>query len=188
MNTVFRIFFRLFGWKLEGRVPSEVKKGVFAVCPHNSWTDFFVGLGARAALRLPIGYLAKEELFKPPFGFIFKWLGGTPTVRSKSTNLVASYVEAVRKSEDKLFALAPEGTRKNVGKLRTGFYFMAHGAGIPIIRIGFDYARKVVKIGDPFMPSGDFKEDMKSYFVPFFDSIGGFKKDWIENYRNNIFE
>ncbi|NBA84364.1 glycerol acyltransferase [Emticicia sp. CRIBPO] len=188
MNAIFKMFFYLFGWKIAGRIPYEVKKGVFAVCPHNTWKDFFLGIGVRAALKLNIGYFGKEELFKPPFGFIFRWLGGTPTVRNKNTNLVASHVEAINKAEDKLFALAPEGTRKNVSKLKTGFYYMAHGAGIPIIMVGFDFESKEVKLAEPFYPSGDYKEDMKKYFVPFFENIGGFQKDWIKNYKNNIFE
>lgn len=187
MNPIFRFFFYLFGWKLEGEVPADLKKAVFAVAPHTTWKDFFVGLGARAALKRNIGFLGKEELFKGPLGFIFKWLGGTPVKRFEKSKMVESYVQAINGSEDKLFALAPEGTRKQVEKLRTGFYYMAYGAKIPIIRVGFDFTNKKVILAEPFMPSGNFEEDMKKYFIPFFKKIPNINRNWIKNYEENKF-
>lgn len=187
MNPIFRFFFYLFGWKIQGEVPAEIKKAVFAVAPHTKWQDFLVGLGVRAAMKRKIGFLGKEELFNGPFGFIFKWLGGTPVKRFEKTNMVDSYVQAINSSEDKLFAIAPEGTRKQVEKLRTGFYYMAYGANIPIIRVGFDFVTKSVIFAEPFLPTGDFEEDMKTYFVPFFKAIPNINRNWIKNYEENKF-
>ena len=188
MNIIFRFFFWLSGWKLIGKVPDDLKKAVIAVVPHTRTKDFFVGLGARATLRRKIGFLGKEELFKPPFGFVFRALGGTPVIRNKNMNMVESYAEAIKGTEDMLFALAPEGTRKNVTKLRTGFYYMAVGGQIPIIPVGFDFARKEVIMGKPFMPSGDFKKDMLEQFLPFAKTIHNVEKDWVKNYEQGIFE
>jgi 1-acyl-sn-glycerol-3-phosphate acyltransferase len=186
MSYIFRALFKLSGWKLVGQIPKEIRKGVISVCPHNSWIDFPVGLGARAAINRKIGFIGKEELFKGPFGFIFKALGGTPAIRTSNNNMVQSYVAAIENSEDMLFALAPEGTRKDVAKLRTGFYFMAHGGKIPIIRIGFDYATKSVFITEPFYTSGNFELDMQKYFVPFFEKMQN-PKSWVNNYKKGIF-
>ncbi len=183
---IFRFFFRLFGWKLIGQIPADVKQAIYAVCPHNKWLDFPIGLGVRASMRRKVGYLGKAELFRPPFGFIFRLLGGTPVYRSENRDMVTAQVEAI-KSTSGSFALAPEGTRKNVSKLRSGFYYMAYGAGIPIIMVGFDLVRKQGVIAEPFMPSGNFQDDMQKYFVPFFEKIGGFQKDWIQNYKKGIF-
>lgn len=188
MNPIFKFFFELFGWKVEGRVSPEVKKAIFAVCPHWYNSDFFIGLGTRAVMKQEIGYLGKAELFKPPFGFIFKALDGIPVIRYKNLNLVESMVEAVKAADDKLIALAPEGTRKNVSKLKSGFYYIALGAGIPIIMVGFDRENKRTVLAEPFMASGDFKADMQKYFVPFFEKIGGKKKDWIQNYKEGKFD
>ncbi|MFC3809991.1 1-acyl-sn-glycerol-3-phosphate acyltransferase [Lacihabitans lacunae] len=187
MNAIFKFFFDISGWKIEGNVPTHLSKAAFVVCPHNTWKDFFVGLGLRAKMGMNIGYIGKAELFKPPFGFIFRWLGGTPAYRTSSNNMVDSYVAAIKSKDEMLFALAPEGTRKNVDKLRSGFYFMANGAQIPIVRVGFDLKRKVVVIGEPFIPSGDFEADMQKYFVNFFDKIQGPQKDWIKNYKAGKF-
>lgn len=186
MKSIFAFFFDLSGWKLVGSMPDSVKKGVIAVCPHNSWKDFLVGIGARAKMNRKIGFIGKEELFKGPFGFIFKSLGGTPAVRTSNNNMVGDYVTAIKNADNMLFALAPEGTRKDVSKLRTGFYFMADGGGIPIIRIGFDFATKSVIIAEPFLTNGDFEADMKKYFVPFFSKMKD-PKSWVDNYSKGIF-
>lgn len=175
------------GWKVIGELPPGLKKAIMAVAPHNSWKDFLIGLSSRATLNLDIKYLGKAELFKPPFGFLFKALGGTPVYRSEKMNMVDSQVAVINSFDEILVSLAPEGTRKNVQKLKTGFYFIAHGANIPIIRVGFDLEKKIVTFAEPFYTSGDFEKDMKTYFVPFFEKIGGFQKSWIENYKNDIF-
>ncbi|UBM59792.1 1-acyl-sn-glycerol-3-phosphate acyltransferase [Marinilongibacter aquaticus] len=185
---IFSWFFRLFGWRIRGGVSSTVRKAVLCVCPHKANSDFFVGLGARASLKRKIGYLGKEELFRPPFGFIFRLLGGIPVKRDKRHNLVEDFGKAIKESEDMLFALAPEGTRKNVARLKTGFYYMALAGEIPIIPVGFDYLRKEVVFGEPFLPSGDFQMDMQKHFVPFFKGIAKTDKDWLKNYENGVFD
>jgi 1-acyl-sn-glycerol-3-phosphate acyltransferase len=187
MNALFRFFFGFFGWKVLGAVPEDLKKAVLAVIPHTSSKDFFIGLGARATLKRKIGYLAKQELFRSPIGFIFKWLGGTPVIRHKNMNLVESYAEAIRNADNMLFAIAPEGTRKNVQKLKTGFYYMALGGQIPIVPVAFDLAKKKVILGNPFFPSGNFEEDMREIFVPFAENNSGFQKDWVKYYKEGDF-
>jgi 1-acyl-sn-glycerol-3-phosphate acyltransferase len=183
-----RLLFYLFGWKLVGEIPADLKKGVIAVCPHTKWQDFPIGIMARGAMRRRIGYLGKQELFNGPFGFFFKWLGGTPVYRNINMNMVEAYAESIQKADDMLFAIAPEGTRKNVSKLRTGFYYMAVGGQIPILPVGFDFQKKEVIMGKPFMTTGDFKKDMQEHFVPFFKTIHNVNKDWIRNYEQGIFE
>jgi 1-acyl-sn-glycerol-3-phosphate acyltransferase len=83
LNKIFIMLFKLAGWKVEGHIPVTLKKSIVAVVPHASWVDFPVGLGARAVIGKKIVYLGKEELFKPPFGWLFKALGGMPVDRSK---------------------------------------------------------------------------------------------------------
>ncbi len=167
--------------------PKDLKKGLFVVCPHASTIDFLIGLGARSASGLKIGFLGKEELFKPPFGWIFYALNGKPVVRTHSTNLVQSVADTFNKYEEIRIAMAPEGTRKNVDKLKTGFYYMAHTANVPLVLVGFDYPRKTVFMSEPKPLSGDFKKDMKEILLPFFNKIQGVKKDWMKNYENDIF-
>ncbi len=179
--------FRLAGWKTVDNLPADLKKGILAVAPHATWYDFLVGVGARSDLGKSIKYLGKAELFRPPFGWLFKALGGTPVVRSHSTNFVQQVAETFNSHQRLLVAIAPEGTRKNVKRLKTGFYYMAHAAKIPIIMVGFEYPTKTVFVEEPFYTSGDFEADMQKYFIPFFKQIKGVHKDWIENYEKGEF-
>jgi 1-acyl-sn-glycerol-3-phosphate acyltransferase len=180
-NPLFNFIFKITGWKLQGNIPVNLHKSIVIVCPHASWVDFPVGLGARSLLRKKIYFWGKQELFKGPFGWLFKMLGGYPVDRSKNTNLVSAIVDIYQAKNSFHAVLAPEGTRKDVQELRTGFYYIAVQAEIPIIMVGFDYVNKIIKVNDPFYPSGDFEIDKKVIAI-FFQSIPGVQKSWITNY------
>ena len=92
-----------------------------------------------------------------------------------------SIVDIYAEKESFVAVLAPEGTRKDVQELRTGFYYIAKKANIPIIMIGFDYVNKSIKIREPFYPSGDFEVD-KKVIAQYFSTIPGVQKSWIKNY------
>jgi 1-acyl-sn-glycerol-3-phosphate acyltransferase len=181
-NFLARLFFRWAGWQAIGLPPRSLKKSILIVCPHATWKDVLVGFGSRACMKMPnVGYLGKAELFKPPFGWFFYATGGNPVVRNSNNNVVDSVKQLFDKKETLHIALAPEGTRKNVSQLRTGFYYMAHGAGVPIVMVGFDFPRKTVVFAEPFMPTGNFEED-KVKIASFYKSIQGIQKDWINLY------
>lgn len=150
---------RLFGWRLV-YVPPPGKKGVVIVYPHTSNWDFPVGVLARSAMALPIGFVAKDSLFRPPFGAVFRWLGGIPVNRRVRTGFTAQLVDRFAAAERLFIAIAPEGTRSHVAQLKSGFYHLAVQAGVPL-GIGFiDYGRKEVGIGAWLTLSGDAVADM----------------------------
>ena len=84
---------------------------------------------AMFALGIRGTFLGKDSLFKPPFGFIFRWLGGVPVDRFSTNNVVDQTIAYFHKRERMILALSPEGTRKRIEKWRTGFYWVAVGAG-----------------------------------------------------------
>lgn len=139
-------------WSTQGEFPYHIKKMVIIVGPHTHWKDFIIGVAVRSAYRFSyVKFLGKQELFKPPFGFLFRWLGGTPVDRSNNNNLVDAVVQKFNDSESLVIALSPEGTRKKVEKLRTGFYHIARQAGVPIMMVGFDFKNHKVIFDEPFM-------------------------------------
>lgn len=168
------IFFKLMGWSITGQMDPSIKKSVLMVMPHTSWHDFYIGLFARGIIGLEMHYVAKAELFKFPFGYYFRWMGGTPIDRSGGKNKVDSIVEIFQKREIFRMAIAPEGTRKKVEILRTGFYFIAYKAGVPIIPIAFDYRTKTVKLGQAFYPTGNLDADLPVLLEHFKGSTGKF--------------
>lgn len=160
------IFLRLMGWKIEGDFPS-LNKFVLAVVPHTRNTDFIIGVLTRAVVDQKISYVGKKELFNPLTGWFFRALGGTPINRNSTENKVSSIAKIFKEKEVFRMAIAPEGTRKKVDKWKTGFYYIAMEADVPILLVNFNYALKQVGFLKLFYPTGniekDFKE-MESYF------------------------
>jgi len=166
------IFFRVLGWKLIGSVDPKIKKCIIIVMPHTSNLDFFIGLLVRGILNVKINFVAKKELFTFPFGYYFRSVGGAPLDRSGGKNNVDATVDAFDKHETFRLALAPEGTRKKVLELRTGFYYIALKANVPIISAALDYGRKEVRFSNPVWVAGDFEADMKK-ILPHFKDVKG---------------
>jgi 1-acyl-sn-glycerol-3-phosphate acyltransferase len=171
MSKLFwRIWWNLNGWKLNGEIPSGLKKMILLVGPHTSWKDILLGLATRSKLKIyKAKFLGKKELFDGPFGWFFRWLGGVPVDRKSKHGMVEQVVDMFNKSEEFKLGLSPEGTRKKVDKLRTGFYNIAKQANVPIVMVGFDFSKKEVVLGDAFYTSnneeGDFKKII-DFFAP----------------------
>lgn len=166
------IFTKILGWKLVGTFPADIKKYVLIGVPHTSNMDFLIGVLVKFMTKENLSFIGKASLFKPPFGFVFRALGGTPVNRTKSNNLVDAIVKVFQEKEEFKLALSPEGTRKKVEKWKTGFYYIAKGANVPIILFTFDYGNKQVKLSKPYYPTSDSKKDF-SYFKAFFKDVKG---------------
>jgi len=176
MKHLSRYILKVFGWKLINGIPPDLKKYVVAVAPHTSWKDFFLGLVVRSALGRKIYYLGKKELFDSPFGFFFWWTGGKPVDRKNKTGLVDQVVKFFNGSDQFAIAVAPEGTRKKVQNFKTGFYYIARKAGVPIIACLFDYEHKEVRFLKPFYPTDDAEKDLDAIW-DFFIGVKGAKAE-----------
>lgn len=173
MRFLYKFFFMTIGgWKIEGDVPRTLNKYIIAVAPHTSNWDFLIGLAVRSIKGFKSNFLGKKELFQPPFGWLFKKLGGYPVDRKKQTNLVDQVAELIRKEDHFVVAIAPEGTRKKVTRWKTGFYHMAYQGGIPIVFVSLNYPQKTVTFYPPFTPCGDFIKDAPA-MAAFFNGIEG---------------
>ena len=165
------LYFKVLGWKLKGTFP-DLDQCVVIVIPHTHWWDFTLGLLVRKLVNKKIHYIGKDALFKPPYGWFFRWMGGTPVDRSKSTNMVDAVVKIFETKKVFRFALAPEGTRKKVSALKTGFYYIAKKAKVPIVMVAFDFGRKEVKISEPLETTDDINHDFKKV-RQFFKGVKG---------------
>lgn len=152
---------KLIGWKVDGGFPSEeeVPKLIVVVGPHTSFMDFFIGVLVRAQQRRTVYYLGKKALFSHPFGFLLRWLGGYPVDRSGNKGLVDSIVDMFEKREKFAIAITPEGTRRKVKELRSGFYHLSRKGNIPVQITGMDYSTKTVYFKTPYFPGEDFNAE-----------------------------
>ncbi len=166
------VYFKVLGWKTVGAFPTHLDKFVIAVVPHTSWVDFFLGLLIRKVWNEEINWVGKKSLFKPPFGRFFKWMGGAPIDRSKNNDAVTAAAKAFSQRRKFRLTLAPEGTRKKVAEWKTGFYYIAKAAEVPIVLVAFDFGKKEVKVSEPYFPTGDKETDFKSYKA-FFKGVVG---------------
>ncbi len=167
-------YFSVWGWKIKGEFPYDLNKSVLVVAPHTHWRDFFLGLAIRKKMRLEFVYfLGKKELFWGIFGVVLRQLGGYPVERSTSLNQVDKVVSIFNEKKQFHIALSPEGTRKKVSKLKSGFYHIAKNANVPIIMVALDVEHKTVIFAPPFNTSTDERAD-KQKIVSFFKGIKGY--------------
>jgi 1-acyl-sn-glycerol-3-phosphate acyltransferase len=159
-NLAKIIFFRLMGWKIEGDFPS-LNKIIVAVFPHTRNMDFIIGVLTRTVINEKISYVGKQELFNPLTGWFFRALGGTPINRNSNENKVSAIAKIFREKDAFRMAIAPEGTRKKVERWKTGFYYIALEAEVPILLVHFNYPSKKVSFLKLFDPTGDIEKDLK---------------------------
>jgi len=162
MHGLATLLFRLTGWRAEGGV-HQPPRFVIIAAPHTSNWDAVIMVVAAYIFRVKISWFIKSEAFFFPLGAIIRFFGGVPIDRSKSSNVVAQAVARLQNSEHLIVAVPPEGTRKHSPGWKTGFYYIAHGAGVPIILGYIDYKRKVAGLGPAFTPTGDIEADFRVF-------------------------
>ncbi len=160
------------GWKTEGEFPGHLDKFVIIVVPHTSNIDFFLGLIIRRVWNEQINWIGKKSLFKFPYGWFFRWVGGAPVDRTKNNDMVSATAELFAKRDKFRLTLAPEGTRKKVDTWKTGFYYIAKAAKVPVVLVAFDYGNKQVKVSKPYYTSEDKEADFKIYY-DFYKNVKG---------------
>ncbi len=161
LRIISSIIFKLCGWTLEGDIPGGIDKCVIIVAPHTSNFDFFIGLPPAYRLRLPVRYLIKQEWLNHPLvGRFFHGTGAVGVDRSSRNSMVAQMAEFLTDTDGVALVFPPEGTRKRNPRWKTGFYYVALQAKVPIVFAALDYGRKKVTVGPAFTPSGDFAADM----------------------------
>ncbi|MEY3665819.1 MAG: hypothetical protein RLZZ153_2001, partial [Pseudomonadota bacterium] len=169
------------GWRFEGAIPRELQQAVVIGAPHTSNWDLPFLLMAAFALNRKIHWLGKAQIFRFPFGRLMRWMGGIPVDRSRSNNLVDAAVQCFSDRQQPLLLLVPpEGTRSSVKQWKTGFYYIALGAQVPVVMAYMDYASRVCGVGRQFRPTGDVESDMtaiRTYYAPF--------RGWTRRHERN---
>ena len=160
LRRIARAGLHLAGWRtnLSEAPPPPF---VFIGAPHTSNWDFPLMLAAVLALEPDARWLGKDSLFRPPFGGLMRWLGGIPVDRSSPHNLVGSMATFFKQNPGLILCVPPEGTRKKVGRWRTGFYYIALEAGIPIVMTVLDAEERQIRILGHHTPAGDAEREIR---------------------------
>lgn len=151
---------RGLGWTLDDQAPRE-KKCVIIGAPHTSNWDFPLALIAMSAMGRKFNWVGKHTLFIGPLKWISKALGGIPVDRRVSTGFIHKMADTFDARDRLNLVIAPEGTRSRTKYWRSGFYFLALEARVPIALGYIDYGKRELGIGDSIIPSGDMEADMK---------------------------
>jgi len=166
------IYFKLLKWKVVGEFPKELKQYIVIAAPHTHWYDLPMGLLLRRVTNTTINFVAKKELFVWPLGWYLRKVGGFSLDRTPGQKTVDAYAEMFKKHPDFILNIAPEGTRKKVDKWKTGFYYIAKKAEVPIVMVSFDYGRKTHTISKPFSPKDNVEADFELMHT-FFEGVIG---------------
>ena len=171
-RALARAYWRVSRWRHVSTVTPERGGGILVGAPHTSNWDFVLMLAIAWTHGLHVRYLGKEALFRPPFGFVMRALGGIPVDRANPTGLVADLVERSRAGEDFYLVVTPEGTRAAGQYWKSGFWRIAVGAGLPVTLGYVDRTTMTTGLGLTFTPTGDMTTDMDTVRAFYADKAG----------------
>ena len=159
LREIGRVPLKLLGWRLEGEIPN-MPKLIAIGAPHTSNWDFVLAIAAIWAMQVRIHWLGKHT-FVDGFGArLWRKLGGIAVNRAAAQDVVSQVAAEFEQREKFVLGLAPEGTRKKVGRWKTGFYRIAVQANVPIIGAALDYSQRVIRLSPVLFPSGDLEADL----------------------------
>ena len=170
------------GWKIIGNTPN-ITKYIVISAPHTSNWDFLIGRCFAYIKGIKPKYLIKSELYIWPLSILIRWNGGVPVYRKKEKDMVKQVVDRLNKTDEMILGIAPEGTRAKVEKWKTGFYYIAQEAKIPIVLLYMDYTKKEIGYFDVFWPSGNLQNDL-NIIQNFYQEVQG---KYPEKYNPNIY-
>ena len=182
MRSLFaKIIFFIMGWKVIGSLEYP-KRCIIIGAPHTSNWDFLIGRCYSYIIGISPKYLIKKEWFVPLLAAFFRINGGIPVSRQEKNNLVEKISDLYQR-ENFMLALSPEGTRSRVNKWKTGFYYIAMTAKVPIVLVKIDYRLKEVGVISEMVASGNIEEEMIQIEKKFKNVIGKIP----QNYNPKIF-
>ena len=171
IQVIAKALLKSLGWEV---VPfdetQDLRKAVVVIAPHTSTWDLLLGLAVNLAMDQQVNWVGKKEIFRFPFGSFFKKLGGIPLDREQCQNTVLAMVKEFRRRRNFFFAISPEGTRASGTHWRSGFYYIAVKARVPIVLGYLDYAKKQGGFGKVVFPTGDTQKDLEE-IKSFYDEI-----------------
>ncbi len=175
LKWIGKLYLRIFGWESEGGRPVE-SQYVLIAAPHTSNWDLPFMIAFAWIYEIKISWMGKHVLFKWPYGWFMRWLGGIPIHRETRNNRVQQMAAEFKRRDDLILTVPAEGTRSYTAHWKSGFYHIAREAGVPIVLSYLDFGTKRAGFGPVIMPTGDIARDM--------DQIRAFYEDKFGKHRD----
>ena len=158
---------RTLGWRTVGDIPN-ISQAVVLALPHTSNVDGVYALPSLFALDLKISIMGKHTLFKiPVLAQLLQWLGIIPINRGNKGSVLQASIDKFKTGEPLFLGLSPEGTRDYTKEWKTGFYYLAVGAGVPILPVALDYKTKEIRFLSAVYPTGDIEVDLPKIYAQY---------------------
>lgn len=167
MRLIARLLFWITGWKAEGQMPEGLTKCVMTAAPHTSNWDIVYTRAAFYILRIPVRFAIKKEWLDSPIGWLIRALGGIGIDRTprnpgeERPSATEAMADLFNHHEGLVVLIAPEGTRSLRTKWKSGYYWTAVTAQVPIVLGFLDYDTKTAGTGPAIYPTGDHAADQK---------------------------
>lgn len=168
MQRLAQAILNYLGWQLMVDLPDD-RRFVLIGAPHTSNWDGVMMILVKIALGLDLHFIGKDSLFRGPLGGLMRRLGGIPVNRRERNNFTRQMVQLFQEREELILVIAPEGTRRKTRRWKSGFYYIALGAGVPILMGYLDYQRKEIGLVELLHPTGDLQADfekIRAYYAP----------------------
>ena len=176
LKLLSRFILKLGGWTFYDKLPEE-KKFVLIGAPHTTNWDLPMALLCFWSLQRKFYWVAKKQLFVGPFNTFFRALGGIPVDRSAATGFIEQIAHQFSQKDKMILAIAPEGTRSKSDYWKTGFYYIAVTAKVPVCLAYIDYQKKVINFENVLYPSGDINQDFEKIQALYKDKKGKYPEN-----------
>jgi len=157
---------KLMGWETDNHWPENLSQCVMIAAPHTSNWDALYARLALKALGVNVRLTIKDSYMKFPLGPFVRAMGGIGIDRRPKQageprpSMVQMMTDLFKQHPELVMLVTPEGTRARQEQWKTGFYYVAVNAGVPIALAYMDYEQKKAGVGKIIHPTGNFEEDM----------------------------
>lgn len=154
------------GWETDNHWPENLSQCVMIAAPHTSNWDALYARLALKALGVNVRLTIKDSYMKFPLGPFVRAMGGIGIDRRPKQageprlSMVQVMTDLFKHHPELVMLVTPEGTRARQEQWKTGFYYVAVNAGVPIALAYMDYEQKKAGVGKIIHPTGNFEEDM----------------------------
>ena len=193
VSYIFKNILLLLNYEVDDFNIDELPSRIIIISSHTSIYDFIIGslfyYGYLHSRYLTFVVMKKE--FETFIKYILKLFDKRFQLISIDTNKKnIGYTEQIcdnlRNKNDYVLFLAPEGTRKCINKIKSGYWYISKNLEIDIIYIGIDFSSKSITLEKNRKPKDTWDEEQDEFikcckkYIPLYPE----RCYWTKNFYN----